>query len=153
MGDGRAGAGAAADRLKRSGRKNLAGHGPRTLEAALTASENPLEGVPVASALFVPPTAGEILYGRDSRAARLIIYVEPRTADGSVPSGSNLANWLKRFSLALAVPGAFADFLAKDVGLSTSDTPPAQLGVWLDSSHQPLTVMVDTEGLKTLPGS
>jgi hypothetical protein len=38
--------------------KNLAGHGPRTLEAALTASQDPLEGVPAASALFLPPTAG-----------------------------------------------------------------------------------------------
>jgi hypothetical protein len=133
--------------------KNLAGHGPRTLEAVLAAGQDPIEGVPVASALFLPPTAGESLYGRDGRAATLIFYVEPRTADGQVPPGSGLAEWFKRFSLALAVPGVFADFLAKDLGLATSDDPPAQLGVWLESSPQPLTVMVDTDGLRTLPGS
>jgi hypothetical protein len=64
--------------------KNLAGHGPRTLEAVLTASQEALEGVPAASALFLPPTAGESLYGRDGRSATLILYVEPRTADGQV---------------------------------------------------------------------
>ena len=93
--------------------KNLAGHGPRTLEAALTLGENPLDGVPVASALFLPPTAGESLYGRDGRSATLILYVEPRTTEGQVPPASDLAAWHRRFSLALAVPGAFADFLAE----------------------------------------
>jgi hypothetical protein len=132
--------------------KNLAGHGPRTLEAVLTASQDPLEGVPVASALFLPPTAGESLYGRDGQAATLILYVEPRTADGQVPPASDLATWSRRFSLALAVPRAFADFLDGDLGLATSNEPPAQLGVWLQS-YQPLTVMVDIDGLHLLPGS
>jgi hypothetical protein len=71
--------------------KNMAGHGPRTLEAALTAAEDPLEGVPVASALFLPPTPGESIYGRNGRAATLIIYVEPRTADGHVPPAADLS--------------------------------------------------------------
>lgn len=132
--------------------KNLAGHGPRTLEAALTASPAPLEGVPAASALFLPPMAGESLYGRDGRAATLILYVEPRTADGQVPPASDLATWSRRFSLALAVPRAFADFLDGYLGLATSNEPPAQLGVWLQS-YQPLTDMVDTDGLRMLPGS
>jgi hypothetical protein len=48
--------------------------------------------------------------------------------------------------------GAFADFLDKDLGLGTFDDPPAQFGVWLQSS-QPLTVMVDVNGLRVLPGS
>jgi hypothetical protein len=132
--------------------KNLAGHGPRTLEAALTASENPMEGVPVASALFLPPTAGEALYMRNGKAATLILYVEPRTADGQVPPASNLTTWARRFSLALAVPSTFADFLDSDLGLATSNDPPAQLGIWLQSP-QPLTVMVDIGGLRVLPGS
>ena len=132
--------------------KNLAGHGPRTLEAALTAGGNPMDGVPTASALFLPPTAGESLYGRDGRAATLILYMEPRTADGRVPPASDLATWSRRFTLALAVPRAFADFLHGDLGLATSNDPPAQLGVWLES-YQPLTVMVDIDGLQMLPGS
>jgi hypothetical protein len=132
--------------------KNLAGHGPRTLEAALTASENPMEGVPVASALFLPPTAGEALYMRNGNAATLILYVEPRTADGQLPPASILTTWARRFSLALAVPSTFADFLDSDLGLATSNDPPAQLGIWLQS-HQSLTVMVNIDGLRALPGS
>ena len=132
--------------------KNLAGHGPRTLEAALTASGNPIEGVPAASALFLPPTAGESLYGRDERSATLILYVEPRTADGQAPPASDLSTWSRRFTLALDVPRAFADFLDGDLGLATSNDPAAQLGVWLQS-YQPLTVMVDIDRLQMLPGS
>jgi hypothetical protein len=30
--------------------------------------------------------------------------------------------------------------------------PPAQFGIWLQS-YQPLTIMVDPQGLRTLPGS
>lgn len=133
--------------------KNLAGRGPRTLEAALTVGKDPMEGVPVASALFLPPTVGETLYGRNGRAASLIFYVEPRTTDGRVPPATELGRWFERLSLAFAVPGAFADFLAKDLRLATFDDPPAQLGVWLESSPQPLTAMVDTDGLRVLPGS
>jgi len=132
--------------------KNLAGHGPRTLGAALTVGENPLDGVPVASALLLPPTAGESLYGRDGRSATLILFVEPRTADGQIPPASDLAAWHRRFSQALAVPGAFADFLADDLGLGAYGDPPAQFGIWLQS-YQPLTIMVDPQGLRTLPGS
>ncbi|MGD0043541.1 MAG: hypothetical protein ABSE84_24565, partial [Isosphaeraceae bacterium] len=35
---------------------------------------------------------------------------------------------------------------------ATSNEPSAQLGVWLQS-YQPLTVMVDIDGLQMLPGS
>jgi hypothetical protein len=132
--------------------KNLAGNGPRMLEAALTAGDDALAGVPVASALLLPPVAGESLYGRNGRAATLLLYVEPRTADGQVPAASGLRAWYERFGLALAMPSAFAEFLAKDLGLDTSDDPPAQLGVWLQSYH-PLTTLVDPEDLRTLPGS
>lgn len=132
--------------------KNLAGNGPRTLEAALTTTDNPLDEIPAASALFLPPTPGESLYGRNSRAATLILYIEPRTADGQVPPAADLAAWHERFRRALQLPQAFADFLATDLGLATSDDPPAQLGIWLEST-QPLTTMVDTQGLRTLPGS
>jgi hypothetical protein len=132
--------------------KNLAGHGLRTLEAALTLGDNPMDGVPVASALFLPPTAGESLYGRDGRSATFILYVEPRTAEGQVSPALDLSAWHRRFSLALAVPGAFADFLTEDLGLSAFGDPPAQFGVWLQS-YQPLTIMVNAKGLRTLPGS
>ena len=108
--------------------------------------------MPVASALLLPPTAGETLYLRNGRAATLILYVEPRTADGQVPVASDLPTWSRRFGLALAVPGAFAEFLDSNLRLATSNDPPAQLGIWLQS-YQPLTVMVDIDGLHMLPGS
>lgn len=132
--------------------KSLAGNGPRTLEAALTAGEDVLAGAPVASALLLPSVAGESLYGRNGQSTTLILYVEPRTAHGQIPPASGLASWYERFDLALAMPAAFAEFLTKDLGLGTSDDPPAQLGVWLQSYH-PLTTVVDTQGLRTLPAS
>src|SRR5712691_3333007 len=132
--------------------KSMAGHGLRTLEAVLTADENPVEGVPVATALFLPPTAGGSLYGRDDRAATLLLQVEPRTGDGRVSPASNLAVWHWRLSLALALLCGFADFLARELGLGALGDPPAQFGVWL-KSYQPLTIMVDTQGLRTLPGA
>lgn len=130
---------------------NLAGHGLLALEAALTTGDDPMEGAPVASALFLPPTTRAIS-GRAERTAALILYIEPRTASGQVPPAAGLKEWYRRFSLGLAIPGAFADFLSNEVGLGTFDTPAAQCGVWLDS-HQPLTTMVDTNGLRMLPGS
>jgi hypothetical protein len=132
--------------------KNLAGHGPRTLEAALTTGDNPMEGVPVASALFLPPTVGEALYGRDGRSATLILYIESRTAAGEVPSASDLLTWHRRFTLSLALSSVFAEFLENDLGLGAFNNPPAQFGVWL-KSYQPLTAMVDIDGLRMLPGS
>jgi hypothetical protein len=77
--------------------------------------------------------------------------VEPETVDGQVPSASNLATWSRRFSQALALPGAFVDFLNGELGATTSNDPPAQCGGWLQSRHQPLTV-VDIEDLWLLPG-
>jgi hypothetical protein len=131
--------------------KSLAGNGPRTLEAALTSGADPLEDVPVASALLLVPTAQQPLYGRDERSVTLMLYIEPRSADGLVPPASSPRTWLKRFALAFAVPRALDDFLSADLGLTTRSNPPAQLGIWLES-HQPLTVMVDIDGLRVLPG-
>ncbi len=132
--------------------KPMAGNGIRMLEAVLSAHPDPLEGVPVAAAEFLPPMAGETMYGRDERTASLLLYVEPRTAVGQVPHPADLGAWYERFTLALAVPRAFDAFLAGDLGLETSGDPPAQLGMWLQS-YQPLTVMVDTGNLHSLPGA
>jgi hypothetical protein len=132
--------------------KSMAGNGSRALEAALTISADPLAEVPVALALFVPPRGNESHYGSDGRSATLVLYVEPQTADGQTPSASSLTTWSRRFSQALTVPGAFVDFLNGDLGATTTNDPPVQCGVWLQSQYQPLTVMVDIEGLRVLPG-
>jgi hypothetical protein len=132
--------------------KNLAGNGRRMLEAALTADVNPMEGVPIAHARFLPPVTGASLYGRDSESATLILYVEPMTSEGRVPPPSGLATWHRRFTLALAAPGTFATFLSTEFGLGAPETPRPQLGIWL-KSYQPLTTMVDVQGLRILPGA
>jgi hypothetical protein len=90
------------------------------------------------SAFFLPPTANESLYGRNERAATLMLYVEPRTADGHVPPASDLPTWSRRFTIALAAPRAFADFLSGDLGLATSN-PAAQCGIRLQWSPVPHT--------------
>jgi hypothetical protein len=118
----------------------------------LTVCEDPLAEVPLALALFIPAVGDVPPYGRDGQSATLLLYVEPRTVDGQVPSAKNLATWSRRFSQALALPGAFVDFLNGELGATTSNDPPAQCGVWLQSGHQPLTVMVEIEGLRLLPG-
>ena len=59
--------------------------------------------------------------------------------------------WSRRFGVTLAVSRAFADFLSRDLGLATSNDPPVQCGVWLQSP-QSLTAMVDIHGLRVLPG-
>lgn len=61
----------------------------------------------------------------------VVLYVEPRSPDGGPAPAASLAAWLRRFTLALAVPAALAGFLARDIGLATSDDPPAQAGLWL----------------------
>jgi hypothetical protein len=132
--------------------KSMAGHGPQTLEAALTISQDPLAETPIASAVFLPPKADESPYARNGRAATLLLYIEPRTTSGEVPPPSRLPIWTRRFRLALDVPRAFADFLSEELRTVTLNDPPAQCGIWLQS-NQPLTLMVDTEGLRVLPGS
>jgi len=50
------------------------------------------------------------------------------------------------------IPGALAQFLTRDLGLSTPDEPPVQLSVWLNAPHA-LTTLADVGDLKSLPGS
>lgn len=133
--------------------RSLAGHGLINLDAALVAGDDATSGVPAASALLLPAVAGLSGYGHNDRCAVLLLYIEPRTADGHVPPAAPPAVWRERFEHALAMPGALAEFLTKDLGLGTTDDPAAQLGIWLESHGQPLTAMIDTGGLTTLPGS
>lgn len=133
--------------------RSLAGNGVRTLEAALMIGDDPTKSVPFASALFLPPT-GEAMYGRPEGTATLVLYVEPQTVlQGEVPPGSDLRKWHQRIRKALTVPGAFANFLSDDLGLGLFGAPPVQFGIWLESHNKPLSTMIDTDGLRTLPGA
>jgi hypothetical protein len=129
--------------------KSWGGNGRNTFSAILTGDD---EAVPAAMARLLPPVEGTSFAGRDPRMAELILWVEPRAPGGATALAVNLATWRDRLVRALAVPGAFADFLAKDLGLATSDDPLAQAGVILDVPHA-MTELVDIESLEPVPGS
>ena len=129
--------------------KAWGGNGRNTFSAILTGDD---EAVPAAMARLLPPVEGTSFAGRDRRMAELILCVEPRAQGDATALAVNLATWRDRLVRALAVPGAFADFLAKELGLATSGDPLAQAGVTLDVAHA-MTELVDTEGLEPVPGS
>ncbi len=125
------------------------GHGRFNFGAVLGSGD---ETAPVAWARLLLPQADTLPFGYDPRSAVFILHVYPRSPDGDPAPAANLASWHNRFVRALAIPGAHAAFLAQDLGLATTEDQPAQAGVYLDASHS-MTELVDTEDLKSLPGS
>jgi hypothetical protein len=125
-------------------------NGRMNLGAILTDDDQ--EAAPVAWARLLLPDPANTHYGSDPRLAELVIYVEPRIADGRPAPPADLATWYDRFVRALAVAGALAEFLTKDLGLPATDDPPAQAGVWLDTPHA-MTELVDLQGMDILPGA
>jgi hypothetical protein len=126
------------------------GHGRINLEAALAGDDE--EHAPIASALLLLPEAGLRRYGRDSRSAELVLDIEPRDAQGNPASPVNLAAWHDRFTSVLQLPALFSRFLAEDLGLVTSDDPPAQVGVWLEAPKA-MSEQVDVGDLKAVRGA
>lgn len=126
-----------------------AGNGALSLEAVLNpAGEG---GRAVASALLQPPVTGLRLYGRAEHIACLWLHIDPRGKDGSATIPTGLAGWYRNFLLSIAVTGAFADFLTKDLGLRTYGEPAARAGVMLQTIG-PISELVDSDGLSPLPG-
>ncbi len=126
------------------------GHGRINLQAALTGPEE--AEAPVASALLLLPEVGMSQFGRDPRYAELVVDVEPRSPDGRPTQAMTLAAWHDLFARCLALPGVLAEFLTKELDLTTASDPPAQIGIWLKTPHA-MTELVDIEGLKSIPGS
>ena len=126
------------------------GRGRFNLEAVLT--DGGEEEAPAASALLLLPQEGMSQHGRDSRLAELVLDIELRGPEGGAPSPATLAAWHDRFTRVLHLPAALARFLTEDLGLTASDDPPAQAGVWLTASASILE-MVDVERLRTLRGT
>lgn len=110
------------------------------------------EQAPVGWARILLPESLTRRYGRDARSAYLVLYVEPRTADGRPAPLASLASWHQRLSMALQLPGAVAGFLADDLGLATAADPAAQIGVWLKTPHH-LTELVEVDAFDSVPGS
>lgn len=130
--------------------EQLAGRGRINLHAALGDGQ---DEPPVATAFLLLPDPALTSYGgRDSRYAQLVVEIELRDARGQPMPAMTLPVLHDRFTRALAVPGALADFLADGLGLATSDDPPAQVGVVLKTPRA-MAEVVDGGDLKPLPGS
>jgi hypothetical protein len=125
-----------------------AGNGVLSLEAVF----GPADGTPGASALLQPPVTGMRLYGRDEGIACLWLHIDPRGTGGSAAPKTGLAGWYQCFRLAIALTGAFADFLAQDLELQTSNDPASRAGVMIETVG-PIGDLVDMGDLSPLPGA
>lgn len=92
------------------------------------------------------------MYGRDARSAYMVLYIEPRTALGTPADAASLASWDQRLSAALKLPVGFASLLADELGMPTTNDPPAAVGVWLKAPRA-LTELVEVEGFDVVAGS
>lgn len=107
---------------------------------------------PAAWARLLLPQESTRRYGRDPRCAYLVLYVEPRTRPGASAPAQSLVTWYERFAKSLRVPAAMVNFLRQELGLSTSNDPLAEIGVWLKAPRA-MTELVDIDGFESVPGS
>jgi hypothetical protein len=110
------------------------------------------EEAPAAWARLLVPEELTRQYGRDSRCAYFVLYVEPRSADGNPAPAATLVSWHQRLCGALKLPTALTEFLAGQLGLSTSIDPTAEVGVWLKAPRV-LTELIDVDGYSSVQGS
>ena len=87
--------------------------------AVLTVSNDQTEA-PVASVLMNLREAGTQSYGPAPGCAEMALRIQPQDATGGLAGPFSLGEWRDLLVLALAIPGAFASFLARQVGLVTS---------------------------------
>ena len=125
---------------------------PFNFGAVLAPPDTEEEEAPVTWARVLLPESLTKQYGRDARCAYLVLYAEPRTADGAPAPAASLVSWYRRLSGALKLPAALAAFLVDDLGLSTADDPAAEVGVWLKAPHA-LTELVEVDAFDTVAGS
>lgn len=106
---------------------------------------------PIASAHLELPTGGPPPFGRDARYATLILYVEPRTADGRPAAPQSPQFWNELIERALWLPRELAKLL-DDLGLQPSGAQAAKLGVRLEANRD-IAEMVAMTGLHPMRGS
>ena len=122
----------------------------RNFSAVLTGSDQ--QAAPVAWARLILPQAEPSFYDQAPRSAQLVLHVYPRTPEGHPGPPADLPTWHCRIARVLALPGALAEFLARDLHLTTTDDPPAQAGICLDTPRT-ITELVDPQDLLAVPGS
>jgi hypothetical protein len=109
------------------------------------------EEAPVAWSRILLPGSTAQRYGRDARCAYLVLYVEPRSVEGSPAAPASLVVWHQRLSRALKLPAALAAFLSGNLTMATSNDPAAEAGVWLKTPSD-LRELVDIDGFEVVPG-
>lgn len=106
------------------------GRGRFSLEADLMSPLAP--DAPAASALLLMPEAGLSGLGRNLDGAELYIHINllmTMNADGTgSPESGSLADWYRRFAIALRVPEILAQFL-ESIGLPIRDEPNAKFAL------------------------
>lgn len=107
---------------------------------------------PAAWARLLIPQESTRRYGRDPRCAYLVLYVEPRTRLGARAPARSLVTWYELFFKSLRTPVAMVNFLRQQLGLSTSNDPLAEVGIWLKAPRA-LTELVNIDGFESVPGS
>ena len=110
------------------------------------------EEAPVAWARVLLPETMTRMYGRDARCAHLVLYVEPRAADGGVAGAASLATWHQRLGEALKLPAALGALLADELALPTANDPPAGVALWLNAPRA-LTELVEVDAFDVVAGS
>jgi hypothetical protein len=127
------------------------GNGRLRNEAVLAGREHQWKG-PAAVAVMTLSEEGASGNGDGPRTAELVLHIEPRDDHGDPAPPADFAAWHESLVRALAVPGAFAQFLRHDVDVMTYDDPPVQVAVQFQAGHN-LSELFDTGGIRPLPGS
>jgi hypothetical protein len=127
------------------------GDGRLRTEAVLAGREQEPEAT-VAVAVMTLTEDGALRDGHGPRTAELVLHIEPRDDHGDPAPPADFAAWHESLVRALAVPGAFAQFLRHDVDVMTYDDPPVQVAVQFQAGHN-LSELFDTGGIRPLPGS
>ena len=127
------------------------------LEADLTGADD--VDAPVASAKLLLPEAGPGLIGTDRRCAELSLHVDLvqtqelliATGEGkeSKPVIQGMPYWRRQITRALTMPGDLVGFLRHDLGLTTTDDPPAQFGILL-KAREAITDIVSPGNIRAL---
>jgi hypothetical protein len=127
------------------------GDGRLRTEAVLVGREQEREAT-VAVAVMTLTEDEALRDGHGPRTGELVLHIEPRDDHGDPAPPAGFAAWHESLVRALAVPGAFAQFLRHDVDVMTYDDPPVQVAVRFQAGHN-LSELFDAGGIRPLPGS
>lgn len=127
------------------------GDGRRRNEAVLAGREHARK-TPAAVAVMTLSEEKVPGDGPGPRTAELMLHIEPRDGHGDPAPPAGFEAWYESLIRALAIPGAFAQFLRHDVDVVTYDDPPVRVAVRFQADRN-LSELFDTGGIRPLPGS